>query len=41
MFVTSKVALPCNCDDPETVVARGGLVGAAAGAAAGIIITSR
>ena len=41
MFVASRVALPCHCDDPETVVARGGLVGGAAGAAAGIVITLR
>lgn len=41
MFVASKVALPCHCDDPESVVARGGLVGAVAGAAAGIVITLR
>jgi hypothetical protein len=41
MLVASKVALPCHCDDPETVAARGGLVGAAAGAVAGIVITLR
>ena len=41
MFVASRVALPCHCDDPESVVARGGLVGAVAGAAAGIVITLR
>jgi hypothetical protein len=41
MFVASKVALPCHCDDPESVVARGGLVGAVAGSAASIVITLR
>ncbi len=41
MFIASKVALPCHCEDPESVVARGGLVGGVAGAVAGIVITSR
>ena len=41
MFVTSRVALPCHCDDPESVVARGGLIGAIAGAVAGVVITRR
>ena len=41
MFIASKVALPCQCNDPESVVARGGLVGAVAGAMAGIVITLR
>ena len=41
MFVASRVALPCHCDDPESVVARRGLIGGVAGAAVGIVITSR
>lgn len=41
MFVASRVALPCHCDDPESVVARGGLVGAIAGATSGIVIMLR
>ena len=41
MAVASRVALPCHCDDPESVVARGALIGGVAGAIAGIIITSR
>ncbi len=41
MFIASRLALPCGCDDPEAVVARGGLIGATAGAIAGVIITSR
>jgi phage tail tape-measure protein len=41
MVVASQVALPCHCDDPEAVVARGGLVGALAGATVGVIITPR
>ena len=41
MFVASRLALPCGCDDPEAVVARGGLIGAIAGAITGVIITSR
>jgi hypothetical protein len=41
MFVASRTALPCGCDNPETVVARGGLVGAIAGAIAGVVITTR
>jgi hypothetical protein len=40
-FVADRVALPCHCGDPEAVLARGGLVGAVAGAVAGIILTSR
>jgi len=40
-FVAARVALPCHCDDPESVVARGGLVGAIAGAATGIVLTLR
>jgi hypothetical protein len=41
MLVTAHVALPCHCDDPESVVARGGLVGALGGFATGIVLTSR
>jgi hypothetical protein len=41
MALASKVALPCHCDDPESVVARGALVGGAAGAVAGVIINLR
>lgn len=41
MFIASRVALPCHCDDAESVVARGGLIGAIAGATAGIVITLR
>jgi hypothetical protein len=41
MIVASKVALPCHCEDPESIVGRGGLVGGVAGAVAGIVITSR
>jgi hypothetical protein len=38
-LVTERIAMPCHCDDPETIIAGGGFLGAFAGAAIGVALT--